>query len=159
MYELLFTGPFGGTKKERLSELWTTIQATYDTLACPTRLTHIKEDMCCSQGDFAVLNVKAAEAQHLLPTMCEICRDLQDGSPRDAHRLLALESLAGVYKIFKDGDMCLSLPVAEHALQLLETHLLHYNWLLKNALANGYLCYPLKYKTHNIWHIVSMHAT
>ena len=118
------------------------------------RLTNFNLEMFVHAEDVASLSAKAAETHHLLFAVCGVCSSLNTGSDRDNHRRLALESLAGAYKVFKEGDMFLTHAAAnKKAAELLDAHLLHYNWLLHNALSNGYRCYPIQFNTHNIWHI------
>ena len=156
LHELVYDGPFTGFKQQRLDKLWDRITFWYDQLDSGTRLTCLKESMFTNVNDFSVLNCKAAEANQLLIVMCEVCKELNDGSDRDQHRLLAVENLAKVYKILKDSPMFLNHQQYDAALEAYENHLLHYNWLLKRSLRNGFRNYPITIKTHMMWHIVHL---
>ena len=154
LHELLFDGPFPGSKAQRLEQIWEKIQFWYDRLASSTRLTTLKETMFVNKDDFSVLSCKAAETNQLLIVMVELCKEVDSGSARDKHRIIALESLAAVYKIFKDAGMFLTHDEHTQAVEAYDTHMLHYNWLLKRALRMGARNYPITIKTHAMWHIV-----
>ena len=138
-----------------MADIFGRIRDQYSSeLASPTRLCNLREEMFIIQDDFAMLKAKAAETAHLLPVLLEVCKETDDGSRRDAHRIIALETLAEVGNNWRDSGMFLDRPTWARALRALEKHMLHYDWLCRNSLTNGYLCYPIRFKTHHLWHIV-----
>ena len=112
--------------------------------------------MFANPGDFSVFSGKAAETNQLLIVMVELCKEVDSGSARDRHRIIALESLATVHKVLKDGGMFLTEDEHKQAVQAYDQHLIHYNWLLKRSLRSGVRNYPITIKTHAMWHIVDM---
>ena len=88
LHELLFDGPFPGSKAQRLEQIWERIQCWYDRLASSTRLTTLKETMFVNEDDFSALSCKAAETGQLLIAMVELCKN-DSGAARDKHIIIA----------------------------------------------------------------------
>ena len=66
LWELLYDGPFVGTDKSRVGQLWSLILRTYDVLKTPSRIPILLPSTFARTGDFARLSCKAAHAKHLL---------------------------------------------------------------------------------------------
>ena len=158
LWELIFDGPFRGALEARKQRLWALIQAKYNALEIPCcyRIADIDLDRFRHAHAFAELRAKAAEARHLLPVMASLCRDLNDGSARDAHRLAALDHINSIYRI-----ICVSseiIPVDAHArmMQHVDSFLVQYHWLAHHSQNQGILCYHMTSKFHFLWHIIHM---
>lgn len=158
LYELIYDGPFGGRLEDRRRALWDCICTKYDQLrvAASSRIPDIELDRFRQTHAFAELRAKAAHARHLLPVLCEVCRDLSTGSRRDLHRLAALDNINSIYNAVQHHDLVI--PIGAHAIMIRNVNefLQHYHWLTANSLAAGELCYQMTTKFHYLFHIVLM---
>ena len=156
LWDLLYDGTFAGTAEQRLSALWGMITAEYDLQRSESRLGSLSASMIHTPGQFPYFKGRASENQRLLFVVAEVCRQLNDNSERDGHRLRALDSLCAFYRVLKDAGMFLT--EAEHAMALdsVEIFLLNYNWLTAHAVGQDRLNYSLQFKHHALWHIAHM---
>ena len=141
---------------KRKDQVWKLIDAEYAVLSTPNRIHHLTVSMVQSGDSLPCLKSKAAEALHMGPALLAVCRSLNDGSDRDQHRIRALEHIVAFYKILRTGGMFLNEGQAAEVLDHVERFLLHYNWLMQNALADDRGVYPLQLKHHMQWHIAYM---
>ena len=109
--------------------------------------------MVKSGDDPPCLKSKAAEALRLGPALLLVCQELDDGTDVSQHTIRALQHLTEFYAVLQRGQMFLSAADSRSVLQHVETFLLHYNWLMHNAIADGEAVFPLQFKHHNLWHI------
>ena len=82
---------------------------------------------------FAELRAKAAESRHLLPALTAVCVHVNTGSPRDRHRIAALQHVSAVYALVKDSDYFIPDNVHSAMKDHTNRFVLHYNWLAKNS--------------------------
>ena len=99
------------------------------------------------------MSAKAAETRSLLFVVRDICDVYNTGSPRDLHRLRCLNALCSIYNCCYENSYIVPLDQAENMLEDCDTFLLHYNWLCKNSMEHGFLCYHVVTKLHMFWHI------
>ena len=142
------------TQQGRTEHVWRAIKSKYDENQTSNRLGILKKEMFSRRDDFPCLKAKAAESRALLFTLKDICSDINDRSDRDEHRIRCLRGLCTVYSIFKQADLFLSAEDSKSALENYDVFLLHYHWLLKRSLSQGFRRYGLYFKFHNMWHIV-----
>ncbi|MDA8582845.1 hypothetical protein N9L68_01405 [bacterium] len=155
IHELVFDGVYEGCAQAMCQTLFSRIQTLYEQKGTTGRITSLTVNKFNAKAPrFHCLSSKAAEARDLLPIILDICREQNTGSLRDGHRIEALESLCGVYDIFKTADIRLTDAEAASAMRLYEMFLLHYNALLHLSIARGERCYNFVFKLHHCWHIV-----
>ena len=108
LWELVFDGPLHGNATHRTDQLFTLIQTAYDQLESSSRLGHLTRSMFEQERDYPRLCAKAAESRHVLFALEIVCDQLNLGSSRDEHRLLAIRHLCSMYRVFTDSGMFLT---------------------------------------------------
>ena len=152
--ELVFQGPFLGSKDLRVEQVFKLIKKHYDKLNTSSRLGNLTITMFTRKDQWSELHSKDAESQQLLFAIQYVLQELHDGSEHHEHRLRCVCSLVRIYQAFKDGDMFLPRHVAESALEDLRTMYAHWHWLLSMSVEVGALNWGLKPKLHYMFHIV-----
>ena len=106
LWELVYDGPFHGNVERRRRALWDLVCAKYDELDIPAcnRLADLEVARFNVRHGFAELRAKAAESRHLLPALTAVCVHVNTGSPRDRHRIAALQHVSAAYALVKDSD-------------------------------------------------------
>ena len=153
LHEMIYDHELSVRPQSALAIIWDWIRDEYQRQGITNKLTNLTLDMISSSKKGACLNAKAAESQSLLFALREILVRHGTSSDHRKHRLRACETLCGFYKTVKDAGMFMTEAEATFARKQVEQHLLHYNWLLKNAINRGVLLYPLVTKHHMVWHL------
>ena len=138
--------------------IWGLIQDVYQKMGLRNRLTRLTVEMYMKAKSWPRLSTKAAESQTLLFVVRDILEQLlvNDNSEHSRHRLRSCEALCTFYRIVRDSPMVPSPEQASQMKRAVETHLVHSNWLLDNAVKLGYLAYPIQLKHHMLWHLADL---
>ena len=86
--------------------------------------------------------------------MREICREFNDMTPRDLHRLACCDRLCSIFNACKQHGHVIPRPVALRMLTWCDEFLVHYNWLSTYSVDHLRLNYQVVGKLHMFWHIV-----
>ena len=133
------------------------IQEEYVKQDTSHRLSNLTLGMVHKPNQFPCLGAKASETLHLLPVVTEICRRMHSGSNHDEHRLRAMQHMSDFYRVLRSADIILTDEQAKQVADSYDWHLLHYNFLNNEALAQNRLLYVLQFKHHHLYHI-AQHA-
>ena len=82
-------------------------------------------------------------------------QELNDGTDVPQNRIRALQHLTQFYAVLQRGQMFLGEAESRSVLQHVEVFLLHYSWLMHNAIVDGEAVFPLHFKHHSLWHIAN----
>ncbi|CAK0824589.1 unnamed protein product [Prorocentrum cordatum] len=156
LWELVHDGPFPGTIDQRLGAVCVVINASADIISPTYRVSNLTRSMFEHGDNYASFTGKAAESQHMLFSLLDVCNNLDDGGDHHGHRLAALRSLCGIYKMYKDNGMFLSRAAFVETKDLLDTFYEHYAWLAQDAVNRDRLLYPILPKHHMLYHIVDL---
>jgi hypothetical protein len=155
-FEELASG-YEGNSAEQAAALWNDVQRKHRELGLQKLVYTLTGSMYRgSTTEYARLrHVRAAEAVSLLPVSTALCREVNNGSEHDVHRLLVLEALerceallrtAGC-ELFFDKATAAALEAAG------ESILLHLSALSHMCMVEGILRYPVTVKAHALWHL------
>ena len=138
----------------KVNALFELVKVEYDRDGAKNRRSNLHFSMIQPSGDdFSVMTAKAAETQSLLKPVLAITSMLDDDSERSTHRILMLTHLGKFYSTLRASSMFLTKDAADTVLSAINSFLLHYNWLAKDAAAKNQRRYQLVFKHHNLWHI------
>lgn len=151
--EIIYTHYSDLSPTDALATVWQTIQAYYSVLATSVRLTNLTLKMIVSNVKspdkcWPILNAKAAETRHLLPVLCQIADDLNDGSQHAKHRYEALRNAVLMQKVIQLEGMIMSEAAQSCLLQASQTFLAHYASLRKWAQETSFVGYHCVQKFH-----------
>ena len=80
--------------------------------------------------------------------MALVCKELNDGSRRDAHRVVALDHISAIYRIIAVSGDIVS-PAARRAMtKHNDGFLLQYHWLAQHSSNQGHMCYRMTATFH-----------
>ena len=149
---------YEGHGQEQVSALWLDIQQKHRDLGSQKLVYTLTGNMFqSSANDYARLrHVRAADAVSLLPVCTALCREHNDGSEHDMHRLIVLEALEQREALLRTPSckMCFGDAHAAALEAAGERIMLQLSALSYMAMVQGVLRYAFTVKTHEVWHIV-----
>ena len=140
----------------RFNIFWARCRDKYQELGVQQPVGRVTKDMLKADGNtWATLgsSVKVAAARAMVPVVLALSRDMYDGSNMALHRVCALEKLAAFYDILEIADIVPSEEQGGEIMELVDSFLLHYNFLAQMAQQQGELLYPVPPKLHFFWHV------
>ena len=136
-----------------LAEVWQKIQTYYAVLNTRVRLSNltlamIVGDALKPDSNWPKLKAKAAETRHLIPILCQIAEDLNDGSSHAKHRYETLKQATNLQKIIELEGMFMSQTAQECLVSSSKAFLVHYSCLKVWANENNFVGYHVVPKFH-----------
>ena len=161
-YICFYEGPGQRQSKkpwERLSILFTQVQAQYTEQGCKNRLTNLRLSMFTDAQKpwkkHPSLDIKAGEAKHLLPAMIPVIEKVSGTLEEcEQHRLTAATSLKKLVGIWDNADVFLSPAEHHQSLDLAGEFLRKYDWLNKWSLEKDRMSFHIVPKHHSFIHMV-----
>jgi hypothetical protein len=133
---------------QHLADIFEKIQNMYTIYSVADRLTNLHLSMICNpdspHAHCPYFKAKCGETRSLLPIMCELAMELNNGTRHDFHMEQCLNSFCCFDSLLEENGIFVTDKVAEQA----EAHILealgHYLWLHPWA----------KDEQRNLWHVV-----
>lgn len=161
LHSILYTdlpGRGPATKKQQFNQLWLKIQQCYKDLDLKHRLTNfslacIVDDIDAPFASYPTLKrVKAAECKHLLRALAPIIEEYTSDADFHQHRKGVYNALVAVYdSIENSGDYIGDVKQLEQQAQKFQ---LHYQWLAKHSMSNGFKAWSVVNKFHFFEHLI-----
>ena len=126
LWQLVHDGPLVGTITQKVAILDHEIKDIYHELGITHRLPPLELKMFQKKRGYHFLTAKAAHARFFLPVMVKLCQRHYNGSPRDGHRLVALQTLQEIYSNIMQHGFFLPHGIPEKLLTLADSFLMHY---------------------------------
>ena len=147
------TGPYvgAGPAEFRVQRLKVDVDSAYATCGIKKRINTLTQKMIKGKRG-PILKAKASEARNLLGPMAQLLTELDDGSEKRGHQLLAYSSLFKMYQVIIQSGLFLSTSEFELVFQHLKQFLLHYKWLHVHCAHSG--LYNIVPKFHYLIHII-----
>jgi hypothetical protein len=145
---------------ERLSILFTQIQVEYTKQECKNRLTNLRLSMLTDAQKpwkkHASLDIKAAEARHLLPAMIPVLQKIFAGTEEqcEQHMLTAATSLEKLVQLWDTAGIIPTPAEYQQSLDLTDDFLKRYEWLNKWSLEKDRMSFHIVPKHHSFIHLV-----
>jgi len=145
---------------ERLSILFTQIQVEYTKQECKNRLTNLRLSMFTDAQKpwkkHASLDIKAAEARHLLPAMIPVLQKIFAGTEEqcEQHMLTAATSLEKLVQLWDTAGIIPTPAEYQQSLDLADDFLKRYEWLNKWSLEKDRMSFHIVPKHHSFIHLV-----
>ena len=159
---LVWDAGFEGDLNTRIRYVWQEIVRSYATLQCPTservpwkKMMGLFENArSANPTDFPRINIKGAQARHVVPCLLDVANRLVRGHPEFQHALIALESLVTFYDAVMPHGQFLPPDVAARAQAGMQLFLLHYAYLAHlNLQRRRRLFFITEKSLHYSWHI------
>ena len=90
-----------------------------------------------------LISVKAAQTRKLVPVVLTLCREYNDGGPRDVHRCVVVANLQRFQEIVEMNHQYLSAEHSDELLACTRRCLQHYTELSRDAALSGKLLWNI----------------